>query len=129
MRSACASFPCRALLTTRARAVHWPPPAPLQPAGLMGFWHNVQVKERQLQMSAWGHSASPRNSCCHWLLSETAAHCFVFWPGPGEQECGIYSWGWMGLFCARCQPSSAVGTVVGPSPAALEAHPCSWVKY
>jgi hypothetical protein len=103
---------------------------PLQLTGLMGFWQHVQVEERQLQTSAWGHRTSYRNSWGLLLLaSESVAHCFVFWPGPGEQQCGIYSWGWMGLFCARCQPSSADGTVVGLSPAALEAHPCSWAKY
>lgn len=66
-------------------------------------------------MSAWGHSTSHRHS---WglLASQSGAYCFVFWPGPGEQQCGIYSWGRMELFCARCKLSSAVVRVVGLSP-------------
>lgn len=93
-------------------------PQPLQPAALTEFWQQFPAQCRTCPSGGEAaadvsvgphHRPQPRlGPAGLWA----GVLCFVFWPDPGEYQCGIYSWGWMGIFCASASPHpAAVGVV------------------
>lgn len=93
-------------------------PQPLQPAALTEFWQQFPAQCRTCPSGGEAaadvsvgpqHQPQPRRGPAGlWA----GVLCFVFWPDPGEYQCGIYSWGRMGIFCASASPHpAAVGVV------------------